>query len=101
MRELAGITESAIAQQTNTKYVLVEATVQGLDFKQLDKAAQKVWAATGDAKKIALVSLINSFRFKGKQNLHLTKAEEMTDPNKMDKFAADLMQVGHDNKVIR
>lgn len=80
---------------------IFEATQDGGDYKQLDKAAQKVWAAKGDAKKAALVSLINSFKFKGKQEAHLAKAEAMTDPNKMDKFAADLMQVGHGNKVVK
>lgn len=73
---------------------------KGMEYKQLDQAAQKVWAAKGDAKKAALVSLIKSFKFKGKQESHLAKAEAMTNANKMDKFAADLMQVGHGNKVV-
>jgi len=60
-----------------------------------------VWAAKGDAKKEALISLIKSFKFKGTTEQHLAKVEGMaSSPTKMDKFAADLMQVGHGNKVI-
>lgn len=95
LQELAGITEADI----KTEYILIEA--KGGEFKQLDVAAQKVWAAKGDAKKEALISLINSFKFKGTTEQHLAKVEKMADnPNKMDKFAADLMQVGHGNKVV-
>ena len=99
LQELAGIPASTIkSDETATQYVLVEATAG--EFKQLDQAAQKVWAAKGDAKKTALMALINSFKFKGKQETHLAKAEAMTNPTQMDKFAADLMQVGHGNKVV-
>jgi len=99
LQELAGITEADIECHTPTKYILVEA--KGGEFKQLDAAAQKVWAAKGDAKKEALISLIKSFKFKGTTEQHLAKVEGMaSSPTKMDKFAADLMQVGHGNKVI-
>lgn len=80
---------------------ITEAKLNTIEFNQLDSAAQEVWAATGDAKHKALVVLIKSFKFKDKTEQYLTKADNMaTDPIKMDKFAADLMQVGHGNKVV-
>jgi hypothetical protein len=95
------ILSGAQPKLTPEQQVLSEmAQTKGGEFKQLDVAAQKVWAAKGDAKKAALVSLIKGFKFKGKQEAHLAKAEMMDNPTKMDKFAADLMQVGHGNKVV-
>lgn len=100
--ELSGITKADIENHTPTKHIVVEAKKPTkAEFKQLDVAAQKVWAAIGDAKKSALISLINSFQFKGTTEQHLAKVEAMANnPTKMDKFAADLMQVGHGNKVV-
>ena len=92
-----------VAQETpvNESVDMVDLFVEAKgEFKQLDTLAQKVWAATGNEAKLkAMNTLIDGFKFKELQDKHRAKLPGMSDA-KLDKFAADLMQVGHGNKVL-
>jgi len=71
-------------------------------FKQLDRLAQIVWAAKGvEAKKSALDKLIDALKFKDKADKFRRDADKATSEQRLDMLAANLMQVGHGDKVIK
>jgi len=71
-------------------------------FKQFDAMAQKVWATKDvEGKKAELKKMVGAFKYKDKQQKFYNKIEAETNANKLDKLAADLMQVGHGNAVIK
>jgi len=78
---------------------LVEA--HAVDPKNLDKLAQAVWAATDvDKKKAALNKMIDSFKFKDKQEAFRRKIEHENNPKRLDKIAANIT-LGLKDKVVK
>ena len=71
------------------------------EFNNLNEAAQLVWNTSDlGAKKTSMIQMVKSFKFKQTAEQHITAINTMTS-QKIDKLAADLMLVGHHEKVIR
>lgn len=72
-----------------------------LDAKNLDKLAQAVWAAPdADHKREQLSKMVDSFKFKEKQDMFRRKIANEKNPTKLDKLAADITLALSD-KVIK
>lgn len=71
-------------------------------YKQYDKQAQQVWAAkTVAKKKEILTKMVDTFKYKAKQQQFYGKIERENRGTVLDKFAADIMQTGHGDSVVR
>lgn len=72
-----------------------------VDPKASASRAQAVWAEKDFTKKKALAAeFINKMAFQGKKEIDLRKLSGMTDPNKIDKFIADIQMKGEGKGVI-
>ena len=72
-----------------------------VEAKNLDAMAQAVWnAGSVDEKKAALNSMIDSFKFKAKQDKFRRQVAAASNPNKLDKLAGDITLADKD-KVIK
>lgn len=69
---------------------------------QFDVEAQRVWTTPDiEGKKEILHRMIDAFKFPKKAEQFRQKVDKMTSGVALDRLAADVMQVGHGNKVIK
>lgn len=81
--------------------LLKELNEMAMEYRQFDELAQAVWAAQSvEEKKELLREMVGQFKFKEKQAKFMRKIEMENRPQRLDKLAADLMQVGHGNAVV-
>lgn len=70
--------------------------------KALATKAQAVWAAKGvEAKKAAMVTMINSMKFKEKAPKFLADLEKLKTEQRIDSFAANVQMAGEGHGRIK
>ena len=81
--------------------MLLKDICEATGYRQFDELAQAVWAAQSvEEKKELLREMVAQFKYKEKQAKFLRKIDLENRPQRLDKLAADLMQVGHGNAVV-
>ena len=70
-------------------------------YPNFDELAQGVWAAqTLEKKKELCRQMVDQFRYKEKQNQFYREIDRATNKTRLDRMAADLMQLPHGNRVV-
>lgn len=83
--------------------IVAEAKAEKGKLRNLDSAAQGVWRARDleTKKKLIKTTMIDQFAAKEKIDSYNAKVDAMTKATDIDKLAANLMHIAHDNKVVR